>query len=352
MTPIQESPTDIPSYQLPGSNRQVLLVRRPIGIPQADDFAITATSIPVVGAGQFMVRNIYLSVDPAQRGWASSEANYAVSVALGNPMRALAIAVVVESNDPDFESGAFLYGWFDWQDYAIADASKVVLRARKPLPLSAFASLLGINGLTAYLALTELGRPAAGDTLLVSTAAGSVGSFVGQIGRILGCSTFGLTGDDRKAERCIARYGYDAAVNYKTADLAQALEGMARGGFDIYFDNTGGDILDAALRQMKPGGRVVQCGTASISDWTARPLGLRNEREVLTRRLAWSGFVLFDHAARYAGAADQLASWFLEGRLTYDEDISDDIAAAPGAIAALYRGENAGKKLIYVGGTQ
>jgi NADPH-dependent curcumin reductase CurA len=346
---IQDFPTDIPSYRLPSCNRQVRLMRRPSGIPQAEDFAIATAAIPQPAAGQFLVRNIYLSVDPAQRGWASSEANYAAPVVLGDPMRALAIAVVVESNDPLFEPGAFLYGWFDWQDYAIADASKVVLRARKPLPLSAFASLLGINGLTAYLALTELGRPVAGDTLLVSTAAGSVGSFVGQIGRILGCSTFGLTGDDRKVERCIACYGYDAAVNYKTVDLAQALETMARGGFDIYFDNTGGDILDAALRHMKPRGRVVQCGTASISDWTARPSGLRNEREVLTRRLVWSGFVLFDHAAQYAGAADQLARWFLEGRLAYDEDISDTIAAAPKAIAALYQGQNIGKKLVYVG---
>lgn len=345
-----DRPIDIPAYQLPNSNRQVRLVRRPSGIPQAEDFAITADAVPIAGPGQFLVRNLYLSVDPAQRGWASAEANYAAPVPLGSPMRALAIAVVVDSNDLDFSPGAFLYGWFDWQDYAVADASKVVLRAERPLPLSAFASLLGINGLTAYFALTELGQPKAGDALLVSTAAGAVGGFVGQIGRILGCSTFGLTGDDRKVERCVGRYGYDVAVNYKTANLTRALSVMAPGGFDIYFDNTGGIMLDTALRHMKVHGRVVQCGTASISDWTGCPTGPRNEREVLTRRLVWSGFVLFDYAARYAEAADQLARWFLEGRLVYDEDISPDMAAAPGAIAALYRGENTGKRLIYVGG--
>ena len=347
---MRHRPTDIPSYQLPDFNRQVRLVRRPTGIPQAEDFAIATAAIPVPGTGEFLVRNLYLSADPAQRGWASAEANYAAPVPLGGPMRALAIAVVVESKEPDFAAGTFLYGWFDWQDYAVADASMVVLRADKPLPLSAFASLLGINGLTAYLALTELGRPQAGDTLLVSTAAGAVGGFVGQIGRILGCKPFGLTGEDRKVRRCVDRYGYDAAINYKKADLEQALVMMAPGGFDIYFDNTGGAILDAALRHMRIRGRVVQCGTASVSDWTAHPMGPRNEREVLTRRLTWSGFVLFDHAARYGEAADRLAHWYLEGRLAYDEDIAPDIAAAPGAIAALYRGENAGKKLIYVGG--
>lgn len=347
---MKDKPIDIPAYRLPDANRQVRLVRRPSGIPQAEDFAIATAAVPVPGPGQFLVRNLYLSVDPAQRGWASAEANYAAPVPLGNPMRALAVAVVVESHDPDFAAGAFLYGWFDWQDYAVADASKVILRAEGPLPLSAFASLLGINGLTAYLALTELGRPKAGDALLVSTAAGSVGGFVGQIGRILGCKPFGLTGDDRKVERCIGRYGYDAAVSYRTADLARAIGAMAPGGFDIYFDNTGGEILDAALRHLRPHGRVIQCGTASIGDWTVPPTGPRNEREVLTRRLIWSGFVLFDYAARYAEAADRLARWYLEGRLTYDEDISPSIAAAPGAIASLYRGENNGKKLIYVGG--
>jgi NADPH-dependent curcumin reductase CurA len=350
MTTLPELPTDIPPYRLPGANRQVLLVRRPAGIPQPEDFAIAHTATPVPEDSQFLVRNIYLSVDPAQRGWASSEANYASPVPLGRPMRALAVSVVVESKDPAFAPGTFLYGSFDWQDYAVADVSKVILRAQRALPLSAFASLLGINGLTAFLALTDLGRPKTGDAMLVSTAAGSVGSFAGQIGRILGCSAFGLTGDDSKVERCIARYGYDAAVNYKTTDVAQALGAMAPSGFDIYFDNTGGHTLDAALRHMRPRGRVVQCGTASISDWSLRPVGLRNEREVLTRRLVWSGFILFDYAARYAEAADQLALWFLDGKLVYDEDISDGIGAAPGAIAALYRGENLGKKLIYVGG--
>ncbi len=342
-------PTDIPSYGRPARNRQVKLVRRPNGVPQAADFHIDTSDIPPVGPGQFLVRNIYLSVDPAQRGWASAEANYSQPVPLGGPMRALAVGVVVQSNDPEVAEGEYLYGWFGWQDYAAVDRSQLVLRARAAVPLSAFAGLLGINGLTAYIALTELGRPVAGDTLLVSTAAGSVGGFVGQIGKILGCRTIGLTGDDAKVARCRDRFGYDEAFNYKSTDVAAALQASAPGGVNVYFDNTGGTILDTALRQMAAAGRIVQCGTASNQVWTPLPTGPRNEREILTRRLVWSGFVVFDHVGKFGQACEQLAAWYNDGRLVYDEDISDDIARAPGAIAELYQGQNQGKRLIYVG---
>jgi NADPH-dependent curcumin reductase CurA len=342
-------PTDTPSYRLPETNRQVLLVRRPNGVPQSEDFAIAATAAPTLAPGQILIRNIYLSVDPAQRGWASAESNYSAPVALGGPMRALAVGVVAETRHPDFGAGEFVYGWFGWQDYAAVGPGQVVLRARHEIPLTAFASLLGINGVSAFLALSELGRPKAGDTLVVSTAAGSVGSFVGQLGRHWLCRTIGLTGDDAKVARCRARYGYDAAINYKTADLPAAVAAAAPNGVDVYFDNTGGAILDTVLRRMAVRGRIVQCGTASIGSWEPPPTGPRNEREILTRRLVWSGFVIFDHLARYAEAADALAKLYLEGALIYDVDVSEGIETAPGAIAALYAGGNQGKKLIYVG---
>ncbi len=340
-----DRPTSIPAYSLPTANRRVLLARRPHGVPQPDDFAIDQAAIPEIGPGEFLVRNIYLSVDPAQRGWASAEANYSQPVPLGTPMRALAVGVVVRSNDPEVAEGEFLYGWFGWQDYATADRGRIFMRARAAVPLSAHAGLLGINGLTAHIALTELGRPAAGDVLLVSTAAGSVGGFVGQIGKLLGCRTMGLTGDDAKVALCRERFGYDEAHNYKTADLGAVLPD----GINVYFDNTGGAILDAALRRMAVGGRVVQCGTAANQAWTPPPTGPRNEREVLTRRLVWSGFVVMDHPTRFEASARQLAAWHLDGRLAYEEDISDGIEHAPGALAELYAGRNHGKKLIYIG---
>lgn len=343
-------PTEIPAYRLPAENRRVILARRPQGVPQPADFAHEVGTVPEPGDNEFLVRTIYWSVDPAQRGWASDEANYSQPVPIGAPMRALGVGVVVRSKDPTVAEGEFLYGWFGWQDYAVADRSKILLRGRYPVPLSAYASLLGINGLTAHLALIELGRPKQGNVLLVSTAAGSVGAFVGQIGATLGCTTIGLTGDEEKVARCRERYRYDVAANYRTTDVTALLAEAAPKGLDVYFDNTGGPILDAALRRMSVGGRVVQCGTAANTVWSPPPTGPRNEREVLTRRLVWSGFVIFDHVARFEEAAEQLVAWHSEGRLVYDEDVSDGVEHAPGAIAALYAGENRGKKLIYVGG--
>lgn len=342
-------PTDIPAFTRPARNRRVLLARRPQGIPQPEDFAIDEAAVPEIAEGEFLVRNLYLSADPAQRGWAAAEANYSTPVPLGGPMRALAVGVVTQSRAPDVREGEYLYGWFGWQDYAAVTSDRIVQRATEAVPLSAYAGLLGINGLTAYLALTELGRPAVGDTVLVSTAGGAVGSFVGQIARNLGATAIGLTGDDAKVEACRSRYGYSQAYNYKTADWAGTLEAEASGGLNVYFDNVGGPILDAALRRMAVAGRVVQCGTASTAIWTPPPIGPRNEREILTRRLIWSGFVIFDHVARFGAANRALVDWFQAGKLTYDEDVSQGIKHAPGAIKALYAGENRGKKLIFVG---
>jgi len=342
-------PASIPAYDLPDRNGQVILSSRPAGVPQAEHFTLADAPIPAPGPGEILVRNIYLSVDPAQRGWASSVANYAAPVPLGGPMRALAVAVVLTSRVEGIAVGEFLYGVFGWQDYAVVGPDAIFHRATQDLPLDAFASLLGINGVSAYLGMTLLGRPVAGETLVASTAAGSVGSFMGQIGRALGLRAIGLTGSDAKVALCTERYGYDAAFNYKTADLDAALADAAPGGVDVYFDNTGGAILDTALRRMNVAGRVVQCGTASVVSWTPPPAGPRNEREILTRRLVWSGFLIFDHMARYAAAADALADMHHAGTIAYDIDLAHGLAAAPGAIAALYAGANLGKSLIKLG---
>ena len=336
----------LPSYDLPATNRQVQLVRRPQGVPLAEDFALSIQAVPSPRHGEVLIRNLLLSVDPAQRGWASAEANYASPVALGSPMRALAIGVVVESLCPDYQAGDCLYGFFGWQDYAVATPDQIILKAHHPLPLEAQLALFGISSITAYLALTLCGRPQAGDTLVVSTAAGSVGSFVGQLGKQMGCHTIGLTGSDDKVARCQARYGYDQALNYKTADLAPDLQKLAPQGVDVYFDNTGGPILDTVLRQMNVAGRIVQCGTASIGSWSPLPTGPRNEREIMTRRLTWSGFIVLDHRARYAQAADEMARMALDGTLVYDTHVLHGIDQAPQALSLLYSGGNHGKLMI------
>jgi NADPH-dependent curcumin reductase len=340
----------IPAYTSPDRNRRVILASRPVGIPQAEHFALDEAPLEAIGEGQFRVRNIYLSVDPAQRGWANAGANYADPVPLGGPMRALAVGVVVESRHPDFAEGLHLYGWFGWQDYAVVGPEAIMTRIEEVrAPLSAYAGVLGMNGLTAELALSRIGRPKTGDTLLVTTAAGAVGSVVGQLGREAGCRVVGLTGDADKVARCTGRFGYDAAANYKSGAVEAIIAGLAPDGVDVFFDNVGGPIHDAVIRTMKVGGRIVQCGTASIANWVPAPAGLRNEREVLMRRLQWGGFVIFDHAAEYPAALARLEALLAAGKLVYDEDIATGFEAAPGAIARLYAGENEGKALIFVG---
>lgn len=340
----------IPAYSLPTRNRRILLTSRPEGIPQDADFTLDEVSLGPIEDGQFRIRNIFLSVDPAQRGWAAATANYAAPVALGSPMRALAVGVITESRNAAYPVSSYCYGWFGWQDYAVASSQHVLTHFMQPvLPLSAHAGVLGISGLTAFLALNKLGRPEAGQTLLVSTAAGAVGSIVGQLAHAAGMRTIGLTGSDAKVARLAGRYGYDVGVNYRASSWPDQLDAAAPEGFDIYFDNVGGPILDQAIRRMRQGGRIVQCGTASISTWSPPPMGLRNEREILTRRLTWKGFIVFDYAAEYAAAVDQLAAAALRGNLAYDEDIENGIENAPSSIARLYAGENEGKKLIFIG---
>jgi NADPH-dependent curcumin reductase CurA len=339
-----------PSYSLPETNRRVLLIRRPTGIPAPADFALDEAPRADVDDGQFLVRNIYLSVDPAQRGWASDGTNYVPPVPIGTVMRALAVGVVVESRHKEFLVGSYVYGWLGWQDYAVIGEPQVLSHFDAPMvPLSAYAGVLGINGLTAYLAFKELGRPQPGETVLVSTAAGAVGSVVGQLARAFGCKTVGLTSDERKVELCRTRHGFDIAINYRSAALSDLLCEHVPDGVDIFFDNVGGASLDATLRHMRPAGRVVQCGTSSIATWSPTPQGLRNEREVLARRLIWSGFVIFDHQRKFKSVIKILEDKINAASLLYDEDISVGIEHAAEAIQSLYAGENTGKKLILIG---
>jgi hypothetical protein len=341
MTPIGRAPD-----RLEG-NPSVILVKRPVGIPQLTDFALEETPIEPLQEAEFRVRNLFLSVDPAQRGWASDGSNYAPPAPLGRAMRALAVGIVVESQDTEFPVGHHVYGWFGWQTYAVATRKDVLTAFANPTaPLSAYAGVLGINGLTAYLALNQIGRPAAGETILVTTAAGAVGSVVGQLARAAGSVVVGLTGNDKKADVCRERFGYDVAINYKSRPLDTLLDGIVGDGVDIFFDNVGGDFLDVILRRMRANGRIVQCGTASVPSWTPPPAGLRNEREVLTRRLIWAGFVIFDHIAKFPAALTALSEMIQSGDLTYDEDVRNGLGAAPQALADVYAGRNHGKTLI------
>ncbi len=328
------------------NNRQIVLESRPVGIPQPQHFALRSSETVRPRDGEFLVENHYLSVDPAQRGYVNDENNYAPPVPIGAVMRAMAVGRVIASRCEQVRVGEYLYGWFGWQDYCVA-APAAILRRVDPqqAPLSTAAGLLGINGLTAYLALHDIGRPQPGDTVLVSAAAGAVGSIVGQLAKQAGARPVALVGSDEKGERCLADFGYEAYINYKQP-LEEALKRTCPAGINVFFDNTGGGIADTVLRQMALFGRVIQCGTMSIASWVPNPQGPRNEREILTRRLRVEGFVIFDHVKRYDETARILSAMRAEGRLRDAEDIETDIALAPQALVDVYSGRNRGKKLI------
>ena len=330
-------------------NRQVRLKSRPDGIPQAANFELVEVPVPALQPGQILVRNVYLSVEPAMRGWVAAVANYSEPVAIGAVMRSFAAGRVEASRDPAFPVGAPVTGLLGWQDYAVVDAATIGRRIEEDdLPLSTALGVLGINGVTAHYGLLELGQPRPGETVVVSTAAGSVGSCVGQIAKIHGCRTVGIAGGEVKRALCVERFGFDAAVDYKADDFEDRLAAACTGGVDVYFDNTAGTISDTVMARLNVGARVVICGTASVASWNPPPQGPRVERHLLVKRARMQGFVIFDHADRHPAARRDLAQWLREGRLTYLEDVLEGIEHAPDAIAGLYRGENLGKRLIRI----
>lgn len=328
-------------------NRQVLLASRPEGIPQAQHFRIVQVPRPEPGPGEVLVRNRWLAVEPAMRGWVNAAANYSEPVAVGAVMRSIAAGEVVASNAAAWPVGCAVTGMFGWQDYAVVRPEQIHRRVTEvDLPLSTALGVLGINGLTAHHGLLKIGRPRAGETVVVSTAAGAVGSAVGQIARIQGCRAVGITGGEVKRRQCLDRFGFDAAVDYKAADFAPRLAEACAGGVDVYFDNTGGAISDTVLQHLNVGARIVICGTASVANWQPWPMGPRVERHLLVKRASMQGFVIFDHVDEAPAALADLAQWVRSGQLRYDEDVLEGIERAPDAIAGLYRGENLGRRLI------
>jgi NADPH-dependent curcumin reductase CurA len=328
-------------------SRQVVLVSRPHGVAQADSFAIREVEVGPLTEGMVRIRNSVLSVEPAMRGWIADAGNYSAPVEIGSVMRSLAVGEVAESRAPAYRVGEIVMGWFGWQDFADVAPSAIVRRVKEAdLPHSLALGVLGINGVTALVGLEVIGEPKAGETVLVSTAAGAVGSAVGQIARILGCRTVGVAGGADKVVMCREVFGYDAAIDYRSPLLGEAIEAACPEGVNVYFDNTSGAISDAVWPRLAVRGRVVICGTASFSSWDPWPTGPRLERHLLVKRARAQGFVVFDHADRWEACVERLADWVRAGTLRYVEDILDGIEACPDALAGLYRGENKGKRLI------
>jgi len=335
------------------SNRQVWLRSRPTGIPRADDFGLREAAVPPLDDGTFLVRNEFLSADPAMRGWIADRNNYAPPVQVGDTMRAFAAGKVVESRNDAYAIGDRVMGLFGWQEYAAATPAQVWRKvAEHDLPLSLSLGVLGLNGLTAYFGLLDVLRPVEGETVVVSTAAGSVGSAVGQIAKIKGCRTVGVAGGADKVRLCVDEFGYDAAIDYKryksSDDLATALAENCPDGIDAFFDNTSGVIHDAVLGLVNLHARIAICGTASYPSWEPWNHGPRPERHLLVKRATMQGFLTADYAARFDEAISDLACWIRDGRLTYREDVYEGIETAPRSIEDLYSGHNTGKLVIRV----
>ena len=329
------------------TNRQVILTSRPEAIPQAENFAVRETEIPEPGDNEVLVKNQFLSIDPAMRGWVSAVANYSEPVPLNGVMRSIAVGEVVASNNENYPVGTLLCGMFGWQDYAIANGDNIWF-PHDPVsgPASLSLGILGLNGITAYFGLLEAGRPNEGETVVVSTAAGAVGSAVGQIAKIQGCRTVGITSSAEKQAQCREEFGFDAAVSYREADLGAALADACPDGIDVYFDNTGGAISDTVYQLLNVKARVVICGTAANASWDPWPTGDRMERHILTKRATVQGILVFDWADKYDRARADLGKWVQEGKLNYREDFLDGLDEAPGAIARLYASQNSGKLMV------
>jgi len=330
-------------------NRQWLLARRPAGLIAPGDFDWVEGPVPSPAEGEVLVRNQWLSCDPTQRAWIAGD-TYLPAVKIGEVMRSFGVGTVVESRHPKFKTGQLVQGLFGWQDYACARPGPTSALAPLPegVPVQTAMSALGPTGITAYFGLLEIGRPKAGETVVVSGAAGATGSAVGQIAKIHGCRVVGIAGGAEKCRWLAEEYGFDAAVDYKAEKVGKKLRELCPNGIDIFFDNVGGEILDAALARLAMRGRVVLCGAiARYNDATQAP-GPKNYVNLVSQRGRMEGFIVLDYLPRAAEATAAISRWMKEGRFKDRVDVQEGLENAPATLARLFSGENRGKQLLRI----
>ncbi|WP_328666586.1 NADP-dependent oxidoreductase [Streptomyces sp. NBC_00322] len=331
------------------TNHQLRLAARPVGEPRPTDWEHVEEPVAEPGDGEFLVQVLYLSIDPAMRGWMNAGKSYIRPVEIGEVMRAGAVGRVIASRHPDFAVGENVSGSFGVQEYCVSDGRGVTKVDPVLAPLPVYLGTLGMSGMTAYFGLLDIGRPLAGQTVVVSGAAGAVGSVVGQIAKILGCRVIGIAGGERKCRAVVEEFGFDAAIDYQTEDVRKALREHAPDGVDVYFDNVGGDILDAVLTRLARGARIVICGAISQYNNTEPVKGPSNYMSLLVNRASMTGMVVFDYADRYGEGVAQLAEWLAAGQLLSKEDVvSGGVEAFPETLLRLFRGENLGKLVLQI----
>lgn len=328
-------------------NKVILLNNRPKGKPTVADFKFITEENPVTHEGQVLLKTLYVSVDPYLRGRMNEGMSYIPQFELNKPIQSGIIAEVIESKNPDFKVGDFVSAMLEWKELQLSDGKNLRKVDGNVAPLSAYLGVLGMPGLTAYLGLMEIGKPKAGETLVVSGAAGAVGSIVGQIGKILGCRVIGIAGSDEKTSMLTAKFGFDVAINYKTTkDMKTAIKDAAPKGVDVYFDNVGGDISDAVLANVNQLARVPLCGAISGYNETEVPMGPRLQTVLIKNSVLMQGFTIANYAAKFPEAIKQLAIWLQEGKLTYTETVVNGFDHIPQAFMDLFEGKNEGKMVV------
>tara|TARA_B110000196_G_scaffold86116_1_gene74607 strand:+ start:89 stop:1117 length:1029 start_codon:yes stop_codon:yes gene_type:complete len=331
-------------------NRQWLLSSRPKGMVSQKNFDWLESEVQTPKEGEFLVKNLYLSFDPAQRGWMEDKKSYVPPVGIGEVMRASSIAQVIESKNPDFKEGDIIQGIFGWQDFAISDGKGIMNATHVPadIPITAPLSVFGITGLTAYFGLLDIGKPNAGDAVLVSGAAGATGSIAGQIAKIKGCKVIGTAGGAKKCRWLTEKANFDVAIDYKTAELDSTLQELCPEGINVIFDNVGGEFLNTSLLRIAQNARIVICGAISGYNEEVQPPGPSNYISLIIQRAKMEGFIVLDYANQFKEAVEELSTWVKEGKIVYQEDIAEGLENAPETLLRLYSGKNIGKQLLKV----
>jgi len=335
----------------PQTNRQFKLAQRPAGMVKREDFEFVKTApVPEPADGEVLVKVQYLSLDPAMRGWMNEGKSYIPPVGIGEVMRAGGVGKVVASKDPKFAPGDHVVGMTGVQDYAAVKGKTLTKVDPKLVPLPVYLGTLGMPGMTAYFGLFEVGQFKPGDTVVVSGAAGAVGQVVGQIAKIKGAGrVVGIAGGPDKCKYVVETLGFDACIDYKHDDVKKGLKQHCPNGVDLYFDNVGGDILDAVLTQLAMHARIVICGAISQYNNTTPMKGPSNYMSLLVNRATMKGMVVFDHAARYGEAAREMGGWMAQGKLKSREDVVEGLETFPETLLKLFKGENLGKLVLKVG---
>ena len=329
-------------------NKQLLFVKRPKGEADASTWSLETNPIPEISAGQILIKQHYVSLDPAMRGWMNEGKSYIAPMEIGSVMRAGSVGEVVASKNPNFEAGQYVAGTGGVQQYAVTDGKGFYQVDPKLAPLPMYIGTLGMPGMTAYFGITEVAKVKEGDIVLVSGAAGAVGSIVGQVAKIKGCKVIGIAGGPDKCKYVIDELGFDACIDYKNENVATRFKEECPKGIDIYFDNVGGEILDIALTRLRMHARIVICGAISQYNTKTNVKGPSNYLSLLVNRASMTGMVVFDYADRYAEGAKILGKWLAQGKLKSREDVYEGIENFPETYTRLFSGDKMGKLVLKV----